>query len=70
MLYNADNLEKETAHSATHNTLTVAKYVEFCDKLVKIVTRFGNGCQIGLQQDIIVLLKKKQKKNKFKKQSN
>jgi hypothetical protein len=56
MLYNAHNLEKETAHSATHYALTVAKYVEFGDKLMKIVTCFGNGRQIGLQQNIVVLL--------------
>jgi hypothetical protein len=63
MLYNAHNSEKETTHSATHYALTVAKYVEFGDKLVKVVTCFGNGCQIGLQQDIIVLLQDKRKQD-------
>ncbi len=55
-IYTMINLEEETSHSATHYALAIAEYVEFSDKLVKVVASFSNGCQIRLQQDIIVLL--------------
>ena len=55
-LKQVDISEEETAHSASHYALTITEYVEFGDELVKVVASFGNGCQISLQQNIIVLL--------------
>lgn len=48
--------EKETSQTSTH-TLFVVKNVEFVNKLINVVTTFGNDAEIRHKSEIVALLK-------------